>query len=131
MKTKFYVIICGSRDFENYELLEKKCDCYLSNKLADENVEVIVVSGCCKGADKLGERYAKEHGLSVISFPANWNKHGKSAGYIRNTKMAEIGNACIAFLSSVGNNTGTKMMIRIAREKNLLVREVDENEYLQ
>ena len=58
METNFKVIIAGGRDFSDYELLLEKCDYYLTEKT---NVEV--VSGGAKGADILGERYAKERNL--------------------------------------------------------------------
>ena len=36
----------------------------------------------------LGEQYAKEHGIPLVLFPADWDRYGKRAGYIRNDKMA-------------------------------------------
>lgn len=123
----FKVIICGGREFEDYELLKKACDFYLAKKF-ETGEKIIIVSGGARGADSLGEKYAEERGLEVQRFPADWNKYGKRAGYLRNKQMAEVSNACIAFLSSYGENKGTKMMISIAREKKLLVREVKEDE---
>jgi hypothetical protein len=41
------------------------------------------IVGKAKGADTLGEQYAKANGFAVKEFPADWNK-GKSAGYERN-----------------------------------------------
>ena len=120
----FKVIICGSREFDNYELLKIKCDKILENKL--KNNKVVIVSGCARGADELGEKYAKERGLNIMKFPANWDKYGKRAGYLRNKLMAEVANACIAFLDPNAENKGTKMMIRIAHEQKLLVREIKE-----
>lgn len=121
----FKVIICGSREFDDYELLKSKCDAYLSRKF-NSGEEIVIVSGTARGADLLGEEYAKERGLRVEKYPADWNKFGKKAGYLRNKKMAEVGNACIAFLSNKGENIGTRMMISIAKEKNLLIRIVEE-----
>lgn len=123
----FKVIICGGREFEDYELLKKACDFYLAKKF-ETGEKIVIVSGGARGADSLGEKYAEERGLEVQRFPADWNKYGKRAGYLRNKQMAEVSNACIAFLSSYGENKGTKMMISIAREKKLLVREVKEDE---
>ena len=122
----FRVIICGSREFDDYDLLKEKCDFYLSRKI-NQGSRVIIVSGCARGADQLGERYAQERGLEVLRFPANWDKYGKRAGYLRNKSMADVANACIAFLDPDAENVGTKMMIRIAREQKLLVREVKED----
>lgn len=121
---EFNVIICGSREWTDYDLLKQKCDAYLKNKLSDPDTKVIIVSGCARGADTLGEEYAKERGLEVKKFPAKWDKYGKRAGYLRNMDMAEVGNAVIAFYSATSENKGTKMMVRIGREKHLLIREV-------
>ena len=111
----FKVIIAGSRDFSDIELMEKKCDIILKDKL---NVEV--VSGTCRGADKLGELYAKKRGYTVKQFEAKWAEFGKSAGYLRNTKMAEYANALIAFWD--GESKGTKHMIDRATKMGLQVR---------
>lgn len=121
----FKVIICGSRDFDNYELLKSKCDNILKKK-KDSGEEIIIVSGCARGADKLGEKYAEENGYKVLKFPADWDKYGKRAGYLRNEKMAEEANACIAFLRSDKECKGTLNMISISRKKKLLVRSITE-----
>lgn len=124
----FRVIICGSREFDDYEFLRDKCDKILSRKAADPTEEIVIVSGCAKGADTLGERYASERGYQVLRYPAQWDKYGKSAGYRRNKEMAEVSNACIAFLSLTSENRGTKNMISTALKMNLLVREVKEED---
>ena len=102
------VIIAGSRLFKDYELLRQKCDQALLNKL-----DVEIVSGGCEGADKLGERYAVERGCSIKEMPADWKKHGKSAGPIRNEQMAKYADALIAFWD--GKSKGTKNMIDLAK----------------
>ena len=123
----FNVIICGSRDYTDYEKLRKACDFYLSKKMqAGENV--VIISGGARGADSLGERYARERGLECKIFPADWNEYGKKAGMIRNRKMAEIANACIAFPYAYSENRGTNNMIILAKQMNLLVRVVEDEE---
>ena len=100
------VIIAGSRTFENYDLLKSTmASCGL---VVDE-----VVSGCARGADSLGEVWAKENNIPVKKFPANWAKYGKAAGSVRNEEMARYGNVLVAFL--VKNSVGTKDMIRVAK----------------
>lgn len=108
------VIIAGSRDFNNYELLVSKCDAILQNQ-----TEVTIISGTANGADKLGERYAIERGHLCRRFPADWDKWGKSAGYKRNVEMAEIADGLIAFWN--GDSRGTKHMIDIAKSKGLKI----------
>ena len=113
----YKVIIAGGRDFENYDQLKKACDYYLQNK-KKEGIEI--VSGGASGADKLGERYAEERGYPVTVFNADWNKHHKAAGPIRNRQMAEHANALIAFWDN--ESRGTKNMIEEARKRWLDVR---------
>lgn len=111
----FKVIIAGGRDFNDMELLTAYCDNVLSRK---KNVEI--VSGGCKGADRLGEIYSVCRGHTIIPFPADWEKHGKAAGPIRNKQMADYADALIAFWD--GKSRGTKNMIDTATEKRLLIR---------
>ena len=106
------VIIAGSRDIEDYDLV-----CYA---VATSKLDITtVISGTANGVDKLGERYATEHGIPIERYPADWQKHGKSAGYKRNQKMAEIADALIAVYDGVSR--GTLHMVNIARDKKLKV----------
>lgn len=113
------LIIAGGRDFEAYELMKHKLDIIL--KRITEPIEI--VSGTCDGADKLGERYAEEKGYPVKRFPANWDKHGKKAGYIRNVQMGEYATHCVCFWD--GKSKGTKLMIDICKQMQLPVRIVN------
>lgn len=113
----YNVIIAGSREFTNYELLCERCDTLLANR-----PDAVVISGAARGADQLGERYARERGLGLVQLPADWDAHGKRAGYLRNVAMAEKAQALIAFWD--GKSRGTEHMIRIARECGLAVRVV-------
>lgn len=111
----FRVIIAGSRGFDNYDLLCAYAD-YKLSKITDE---IEIVSGRAKGADQLGERYAKERGYSLRIFPAEWDIYGKRAGYLRNVKMAEYADALLAFWD--GESRGTKNMIYEARSRGLKI----------
>lgn len=111
------IIIAGCRDFNNYVLLKSKLDFYF------KNVEVTeIVSGACSGADKLGERYALEHNITVRRFPADWSL-GRKAGPLRNEEMAKYADALVAFWD--GESRGTKDMINRAKLYGLKVRIVD------
>lgn len=114
------VIIAGSRDFNDYELLKTKVDNILSQK--KKTHKIYILSGKARGADSLGERYAAEHSLEVLSFPADWDTFGKRAGVKRNAEMANEADALIAFWD--GESHGTKHMIDIATKKGLLVRTI-------
>ena len=117
----FKVIIAGSRGFSNYKLLREQCNKFLREKRKTSNI--IVVSGNARGADSLGEKYAQDEGFTLEIYPAQWKKFGKRAGYRRNEQMAEVADALIAFWD--GSSKGTKHMIDIMNEKNLLVRVVE------
>ena len=111
-KPEFKVIIAGSRGFTDYKLLEDLLDRKFS-KVTDTH-KVVIVSGTAKGADKLGELYAKNKGYPVHPFPADWHLHGKSAGYKRNKRMAQYADALVAFYD--GSSKGTGHMINLAKD---------------
>lgn len=109
------IIIAGSRSFNDYKVLCERCDEVFS---AQDN-NPIVVSGGAKGADLMGEKYASDRGYGIRRFPADWVKHGNSAGPIRNVQMAEYADGLIAFWD--GESAGTKNMIDNAKKKGLEV----------
>lgn len=110
----FRVIIAGSRDFNDYQTLTEICDFMLSRK---SNFEV--VSGAARGADALGEQYAKERNMKIHKYPADWSQ-GKGAGYLRNETMAKNADGLIAFWD--GKSKGTKHMIDLAKKYNLKIK---------
>ena len=113
----FKVIVAGSRDFRDYELLKRVLDHLLSHKAVEE---VEIVSGTARGADEMGERFAKEKGYALKQFPADWDTFGKSAGYRRNSQMADYADACVVFWD--GKSRGTKHMIDLAEKTGLPLR---------
>ncbi len=113
----FRVIIAGSRFFNNYNFLKRKCEKILENKK-----KVTILSGGCRGTDKLGEDFAKEKGYDLEVYLAEWNIHGKAAGPIRNTEMVDKADALIAFVGK--GSVGTKDVIKKAKNKGLLIREI-------
>jgi len=110
------VIIAGSRSFSDYDLLKEKMDKILKNQNKEE---IEIISGTASGADKLGERYAKENNLKLKKFPADWSL-GKKAGYIRNEEMAKYADACIVLWD--GMSKGSKHMIDLAEQYKLKLR---------
>jgi len=78
-----------------------------------------VVSGGAKGVDRLGELWAQKRNIPITRFPAEWNKYGKRAGYIRNKEMALYADALLAIWD--GESKGTKHMIDSALEQGLWV----------
>ena len=112
------VVIAGCRDYNNYDEAKAFIDSCISN-IRKQN-KIIIVSGGARGADALGERYARENGFEIERHPADWEKHGKSAGPIRNKEMAQIADYVICFWDK--RSRGTKSMIDFAKEHNKPIR---------
>lgn len=112
------VIVAGSRDFADYGYLRNALD-----RILDPTDDVEFVSGDCRGADRLGIRYADEHQIYLRHFPADWDKYGRAAGPMRNRAMAryaaEDHGMLIAFWDGVSR--GTKNMIEEAKKAGLKV----------
>jgi hypothetical protein len=105
-------IVAGSRDIYDLDLVFKIID----------NVEwepTTILSGTARGVDTDGELWAKKHKIPVEKYPAQWEKYGKKAGYLRNTIMAHKADALIAVWD--GTSRGTKHMIDLAKKKNLKI----------
>ena len=103
------LIIAGSRDFNDYSLLEKELNPL--NVFIDE-----IVSGNARGADTLGERYSLEYNIPLKIFKADWNNLGKRAGIVRNHQMGEYADLLLAFWD--GKSKGTKDMIDYMKKLN-------------
>lgn len=78
-----------------------------------------VLSGGCRGVDKMGEIWAQKMDVAYEVHKADWNEHGKSAGPIRNQKMVDNADALIAVWD--GASRGTRDIIERARKKGLKV----------
>lgn len=109
------VIIAGSRGFEDFETLVRVCDESLKRYS-----NITVICGGATGADQLGEKYARCRGFHLVKFLPDWEQFGKKAGFFRNLQMAEASNMLIAFWD--GQTKGTKMMIQLAKQKQLIVK---------
>jgi len=106
------IVVAGSRTFNNYELLKQTLDVYIGNQ---QNVEI--VSGTARGADQLGEQYAREKGFTIKRFPADWEKYGKRAGYLRNEEMAKYSSDAVIFWDGISK--GTAIMIELCKKYKL------------
>lgn len=84
----YRLIIAGGRDFNDFTLAEKEIKEFLKGKRPSE---IEVISGGAKGADSVGERFARKYKCKLTKMPAEWKKYGnKSAGVIRNREMAVL-----------------------------------------
>lgn len=98
------LIIAGCRDMDDAGIVH---EAILESNFGPQVTEV--VSGGAQGVDSCGESLAELSGLPVKVFRADWNKHGKAAGPIRNREMAKYADALVAVWD--GQSSGTKNMI--------------------
>jgi hypothetical protein len=75
------VLVCGGRDYANFAFM-----CDVLDPIREGGISRIIHGGA-RGADSLAGRYAAMHGIEVEVYPADWEKHGKSAGPKRNAEM--------------------------------------------
>ena len=108
------VIIAGSRSIIDPQLVAAAVE---SSGFDITNV----ISGGAHGVDRLGEDWARAHGVSLTVFSADWKMHGKAAGPIRNEEMARHADALIAVRQGGESSRGTTHMIETARKKGIPV----------
>ena len=101
--------VSGYREFTDYELFKSHID-----KI--KNIDTII-SGGCRGTDKLAEKYAVDNNINLVVLEADWSL-GRSAGPLRNTKIVDQSDIVIAFLHP--NSKGTKDTINKAKKANKL-----------
>lgn len=110
-------LVCGGRNYRDWERV-----CYVleANRAPGRNT---LICGMAKGADSLAWRWFDAWGYDIEEYPADWDKYGKRAGYIRNQQMLDEGkpDQVIAF----PGGKGTKMMIDLARKANVKVLVID------
>jgi hypothetical protein len=97
------VLVCGDRNWKDEAKIEDRIQEIWD--AVDNPDKVIILHGGAKGADSIAGFLAEDkYGFTVKAFPADWTKHGKSAGPIRNRQMLdEEPDLVIAFHSNIKN----------------------------
>lgn len=116
----FRVLVCGGRFFKDTALMFATLD----DISADVSMGPItkIISGACRGADKLAVKWAECTGTPVEEYPADWAKYGKAAGPIRNLQMLKEGKPDLVVAFSGGH--GTLHMMSAAKDAGVKVLEV-------
>jgi hypothetical protein len=79
-----------------------------------------LVHGAARGLDTLAAEQAEFWGMQVEAHPADWARHGRAAGPIRNAAMVALGaDVCLAF--PIGASPGTRGCIAVAERAGIPV----------
>jgi len=107
------VLICGDRNWTNPTPIQS----FLSTLPPGSTI----ITGGCRGADKIAEELATDMGIPVSTYPADWSQHGRAAGPIRNLRMLTQGkpDLVVAFHDNLEHSKGTKNMLKQATEKGV------------
>jgi len=104
------VLVCGGRRYTDYDKLQTALD-----KL----VITMLISGGARGADALAEAYSMHRSIPMIVYPAEWKKHGLSAGPKRNQQMLDEGKPDLVVACPGGR--GTADMVQRSRKAKLQI----------
>lgn len=111
------VLVCGGRDYADYTHVKKVLD-----RLHKKTPISLIINGQYRGADAMSSLWAAERKVDCHEYPADWIKHGRAAGPIRNQQMLDEGKPDLVIAFPGGD--GTNDMIKKAKLKNLQVIEI-------
>lgn len=113
------VLICGGRDWNDYEFLRRYLDNFFYKRELI-HADCTIIEGDARGADRQAGQWVQKHSynMKLEKYPANWSL-GKVAGYLRNKQMLEEGKPDIVIAFPGGR--GTSMMIDLAKKAGVPV----------
>ena len=110
------VLVTGSRDWSDPKAARK----LIVDRLAELPGDSVIVHGAARGADRFAHQEAQKLGLLVEPHPADWDRHGKSAGFVRNAEMVALGaDLVLAFWN--GKSNGTRHTVGLAEAAGIPV----------
>jgi len=103
------VLVCGGRDFTDSVFVVNTLF-----RLEEEYGDfTTVIHGGATGADSEAGVFARMRHAKEIVFRANWKRHGKAAGPIRNQRMLDEGKPDLVVAFPGGR--GTANMVQLAK----------------
>lgn len=119
--TTFRLLVCGSRDGLDRNLFGLVMRGFL-HKYGDD---LQIIEGGARGVDAMAKEFGRQFGLTVHSFPADWDAYSGSekwrAGHERNERMLNEGkpDMVVGFKDGLHPTLakgGTEHMLRIAKQ---------------
>lgn len=115
--------IVGWRGFTDAALF----DATILDFVCEHGMPLLVISGGAKGADALGEAWARKHKIELLVLKPDWTRLKGGAGIARNTDIVAECTHMLAFPHDQGKRRdgtekgGTQDSIRKARAQNKIV----------
>ncbi len=110
------IVVTGGRDYEDEAMIYDVLD--------GLSPTTLFVGDCPTGADRVAREWAETTGVELRVFEADWTKHGKAAGPVRNGQMLNAaGPDC--FVVAFKGGRGTSDCARQAVGKNMIVLRVE------
>lgn len=122
LKTPFRLLVTGSRTWDDENRMDYALKLVLL-RIHEQSPEhfrgkPILISGCAQGADLMADAIWSGAGGDVEHHPADWDRYGKRAGYVRNAEMVATGaNLCLAFIRA--NSRGATMCANLAEKAGI------------
>jgi hypothetical protein len=114
---KLRILVCGGRDFNDALTLGS----WLGGINKQRGIATLIEGGA-RGADWMARKFAEWQGIPVETYEADWTKHGRAAGPIRNRRMIEEGKPDLVVAFKGGK--GTANMVEQARRCGIEVLEI-------
>jgi hypothetical protein len=105
-------LVTGSRNWTDRAAVERAFDQYRPT---------LIVHGDARGLDTLADQVAEKRGIDRVKCPANWVRHGKRAGMIRNRAMIDLMRPHVVIAFPLPASVGTVGMIGLARQRGIAV----------
>jgi hypothetical protein len=112
------VLVTGGRFFSDWKLMDK-----VMSKISITTL----IEGGARGADWLAHLWAASRNIPIVTYNADWKKHKKAAGAIRNSQMLSEGKPDLVVAFPGGK--GTSDMVKKAKKAGVDVLEVDPMDY--
>lgn len=115
------LLITGSRDWVDALAVMQ----HISNIAIPPWTWTLVSGACPTGADRMCEEFAEGLGMTIERHPADWKKHGKRAGFVRNAEMVNLGaNVCLAFIRK--GSKGASMTAKLAEDAGIETHRIED-----
>ena len=104
------VIVTGGRDYDDWAMLQEVLNIIRPT---------LIIQGGARGADQMAKEYAEANNIAVRTIDADWTKHGRAAGPIRNKEMLQT--YPLAVIVAFPGGDGTANCVKQAVAMNRIV----------